>query len=132
MTDYSFPKALILKKSEQFRDIIKNGKSVQSECFVVYYVHEKELKFGFSASAKVTSKPKRNRLKRLAREVIRQTFRRYNPKAEIVIIAKPKALTEDFKNLVREIESVFQIIGKSQGITEDENVRDNGQHEVAH
>ena len=113
MNGYTLPKALILKKSEQFREIIQNGIYIQSECFVVYYLSQREVQFGFTVSKKIVNKPMRNRLKRILREAVRLAFRDYELRAGIVLIANSNLLNASHETIMKEIRRLFQQIEKS-------------------
>lgn len=113
MTGYTLPKALILKKSEQFREIIQNGINIQSECFAVYYLPNKQLQFGFTVSKKVENKPDRNRLKRILREAVRLCFREYELCAGIVLIANSNMRKISHEKVLSEIRRILLQIEKA-------------------
>jgi ribonuclease P protein component len=91
---------------------MQHGTSIHGECFTIFYLQDSELKIGFAVSNKIRTKPKRNRLKRMAREGVRCFFRQVSIHAHIVIIGKPRALLSNYLVIQKEIEQHFIEIEK--------------------
>ncbi len=103
MKKFTLPKAFILKKDDDFRDVINDGKPLQGECFTVFVRKCNSLRFGFAVNSKVKSKPKRNRLKRRTREAVRLLFRNYNLSADIVFIAREAMERAAHEKVMKEV-----------------------------
>jgi ribonuclease P protein component len=101
-----------LRRRSDFQDIYKNGQSLETRFFVLYYRQSAcpYHRLGITASRKVGSAVARNRVKRLFREM----FRRNRPRGplflDVVINARKSAarasyddLAEDYRRAVTQI-----------------------------
>ena len=79
--------------------VFSQGQNYHSEYFSVYFVKEIELRIGFTTKKDYKSKPTRNRMKRILRELWRKNYRKYKLPAHIVIVARTNILNADFKKL---------------------------------
>lgn len=105
MRDNSLPKSIILRASE-FHSVFEDGQFVKNEYFAIFFVKENDLKVGFAAPKKCGSKPVRNKLKRIGRELWRTNFRKYDLPAHLVIVVHKKNL--QIKHAIRE--RVFKLL----------------------
>lgn len=99
MRDNSLPKSIILKSSE-FHPVFKDGLFVHNEYFTIFFVRGTDLKVGFAAPKKCGSKPTRNKLKRIGRELWRTNYRKYDLPAHLVILVHVVNLT--VRHIIRE------------------------------
>ena len=110
MSNFKLPKQLILKKNVEFDRIFSQGRSIHKNYIAVFYIVEHDTKVGFTASKRVTSKPKRNRIKRRLRELWRLYFRNYNIPAHMVLLGKTEILSVTFSTLELEFCSLLKEI----------------------
>ena len=70
---FSFPRELILKKSETFKELYRQGSRLQGDLIALFYspVEEYPFRVGFSTRKKLGNAVRRNRARRLMREVFR-------------------------------------------------------------
>ena len=103
-----------LKKNRQFQLVYKTGKSYVNKYFVMY-VKENGLernRIGISVSKKVGNSVVRHRLTRLVRESYRLQEAMFNSGLDIVIVARIKAASVDYKK----IENSLLYLGKLHNI----------------
>ncbi|MBI3583218.1 MAG: ribonuclease P protein component [Nitrospinae bacterium] len=110
MDDESLSKRERLLKGWEFKGVFDKGWRIDKRFFVIYVV--KNLigftRIGLSIPKKIGSAVKRNRVKRILREVFRQNKERFLKSHDIVVVAKKGAEGLSF----REAEEIFLSIGK--------------------
>jgi ribonuclease P protein component len=80
-------KRLRLKKTKDYQRTFSYGKSYISRQVVIYLL-KGDTRFGFIASKKVGNSVRRNRAKRIMREVIRLNLYRIRPDYQFILIAR--------------------------------------------
>ena len=65
-------KQFFIKKHEEFSHIIKNGKFIKKQSFVIYYLPSEDNKvyFGIAVSKKLGNAVTRNKAKRIMRMIV--------------------------------------------------------------
>ena len=89
-----------IKSADEFNDIIKTGTKIYSPFFIIYY-KEKKLdnpRFGITQAKKFGKAYKRNRYRRILREIIRTNIKVFKNEYDYIIIMK-KCDTLDFKQI---------------------------------
>ena len=96
-------------KSYEFKNILKGGKSTDTEHFKVFICpnHFKKQRLGITTSRRVGTAVKRNRIKRLLREFFRLHKACLPPSSDILFIAKPGADTLDYTELRAELKDII-------------------------
>ncbi len=84
------------------REILKEGKKFETEYFNLYLKKRENLKIGFIANSKIGNPVRRNKAKRIIRELVRKNFK----KGDFVFILKKDII--DKSKL--EIEKIFERI----------------------
>ena len=90
-----------IKSADEFNDIIKNGTKIYSPFFIIYY-KEKKLdnpRFGITQAKKCGKAYKRNRYRRILREIIRTNIKVFKNEYDYIIIIMKKCDTLDFKQI---------------------------------
>ena len=79
-----------LKKEKEFSVIYNKGRKIHTNYTIVIYMEnrEKENKYGFVASKKTGNAVKRNRIKRLLKQVVRNHQSEFSHKYNYIFIAK--------------------------------------------
>ena len=90
-----------IKSADEFNDIIKTGTKIYSPFFIIYY-KEKKLdnpRFGITQAKKSGKAYKRNRYRRILREIIRTNIKVFKNEYVYIIIIMKKCDTLDFKQI---------------------------------
>ncbi|MEG6617231.1 ribonuclease P protein component [Peptococcaceae bacterium 1198_IL3148] len=100
-----------LKKNTEFRKIYNAGSSAADRFLVIYKLKSigGEPRIGFSISKKFGKAVKRNRTKRILREICRLNLDRFEKGFNYIIIVRMAAQNCDYKALEK---SVFRILEK--------------------
>jgi len=104
-------KSEIVKKSWEFDKIIKTGKSVKNNSFVIYYLDNSsnDKRFGISVSKKIGNAVTRNYYKRVIRKICDINKNIYSNGKDYIIIMRVRGLELSFKELN---EDVLELIRK--------------------
>ena len=80
----------IVKQNNEFNDIIKKGKYLKNEYFVIYYVdHEEDFpKFGLAVSKKCGNAVVRNKIKRQLRDLINRHKKLFSNTKNYIIMVR--------------------------------------------
>ena len=90
-----------IKSADEFNDIIKTVTKIYSPFFIIYY-KEKKLdnpRFGITQAKKFGKAYKRNRYRRILREIIRTNIKVFKNEYDYIIIIMKKCDTLDFKQI---------------------------------
>lgn len=90
-----------IKKNQDFKEVYNNGKSYANKLLVIYYLpNEKDYNnLGLSVSKKVGNSVVRNRIRRLIKESYRLNEDKIKKGYNIIIIAKVRSNSADFKSI---------------------------------
>jgi len=107
-------KLYIVKTTQQFEDIINNGRCMKNKYFVV---HEKDNnlkydRYGISVSKKLGNSVFRNKYKRIIRSILDNYKKLYINNKDYIIILRKDAIDVDFDILQ---ESLFSLINNKKG-----------------
>ena len=103
------PQLEIIKKRSTFLYVKNKGSFLKGKCFNVNYLEDSNLKdvifVGYIASKKIGNAVKRNRAKRLMRELVKKIIIKYGKiNSYYVLIAKPSLIYSKFSDLLIELE----------------------------
>lgn len=103
-----------LKKKQEFQDVIKNGKKIATDLFVIYYKEYDEInnsEVGISVSKKIEKLAvNRNKIKRQIKSFLKKYD--YSKKYKIVIIVRKKYTYKNIKEIELLKESLLKTINK--------------------
>ena len=90
-----------IKSADEFNDIIKTGTKIYSPFFIIYYKKKKldSPRFGITQAKKFGKAYKRNRYRRILREIIRTNIKVFKNEYDYIIIIMKKCDTLDFKQI---------------------------------
>lgn len=90
-----------IKSADEFNDIIKTGTKIYSPFFIIYYKDMKldNPRFGITQAKKFGKAYKRNRYRRILREIIRTNIKVFKNEYDYIIIIMKKCDTLDFKQI---------------------------------
>ena len=101
------PKLFTIKKRSTFVNIRNNGSFIKGKNINLQILHnqnlEKTIGVGYTASKKIGNAVKRNRAKRIMRELARKIIIYGKINSYYVLIAKSSLLGENFNNLLIEL-----------------------------
>ena len=101
-------KLFTIKKRSTFVAVRNSGSFIKSKNFNIQILHnqklEKSIGVGYTASKKIGNAVKRNRAKRIMRELARKIIIKGKINSYYVLIAKSSLLDETFNNLITELE----------------------------
>ena len=102
----------MIKNSDYFSNIIKNGKFQKNKNFVIYYIDkDKELpKFGIAVKKKIGKAYIRNRLKRQTREIIDKHKKEFKNNNDYIIMIRDGCLTSSFKEMDASLKELLERI----------------------
>lgn len=103
----------IVKKNQEFSNIIKIGKKLSSDIFYIYIVDNFRdyNRYGISVSKKVGNAVVRNKYKRRIKDIIDKENISFNGK-DIVIISRPKLKFCDYLYIKNNIIKLIGMIGE--------------------
>ncbi|KKK73422.1 hypothetical protein LCGC14_2893990, partial [marine sediment metagenome] len=113
MGKYSLRKNEHLRKNSDFRRVYSKGKSC-ADHFVVLFVLPNDLegnRIGLSVSKKIGKAVKRNRVKRLFREVYRLNKDKLIQGIDLICLARKDAVKLDFSKMERSILRLYKRAG---------------------
>lgn len=115
MRPNSLPKKIIIKSKKELQEIQKAGCRRSGELLVLYQVNaagETHPRFGFMAKGGTSKAFQRNRLKRIARELVRHNKDRF-ANLLTVISLKPSAIDKTFWQIKEDFDSLTAGLRKS-------------------
>ena len=91
----------IVKKSWEFDNIIKTGTMIKNDCFVIYWLNNKDNKkrFGISVSKKIGNAVTRNYYKRVIRKICDINKKLYSNGKDYIIIMRMRGQELSFNEL---------------------------------
>lgn len=104
-----------MTKKIDFKNVFAHGKSYTSKHVVVYIFRATTKRFGFIASKKVGNSVKRNRAKRLLREVVRLHLDKISGEYLMILIARNAINSTTY----REVEKSLLYVWKKAGIFDE-------------
>jgi len=110
MGKYSLKKSEHLRKNSDFKKVYAKGKSC-ADHFVVLFVLRNDLegnRIGLSVSKKIGKAVKRNRVKRLFREVYRLNKDKLIQGFDLIFLARKDAIKLDFHGMERSILRLYK------------------------
>ena len=110
MKRFSLGKEERLHKPPEFKRVFRDGKSQSTEHFKVFIFSSRTNKqrLGITTSRKIGAAVKRNRIKRLLRELFRTHKMLLPPSSDILFVAKKGADTLDCSGLFEELKILLK------------------------
>ena len=110
LLNYKFPKELKIRKTSEYEEIFGSSKRLRSKHFDILYVNNG---LGYSRAGLVVGKKnvrlavKRNRIKRVVREVFRNNKSLFDS-LDVVILAKKDSDTLNYSHVKQEFEEIIR------------------------
>jgi ribonuclease P protein component len=105
-----------LTSGAEFQAVFRHGKRIERPSLIVIWRdRERPRHAGFAVSRQVGSVASRNRARRRLREAYRVSRPLAPRRGDIVLVARPPALTAPFTVIVKDIENAFRAIRVTAG-----------------
>jgi ribonuclease P protein component len=91
---------------KRIREILKNGEKIETELFILYFKKREDLKIGFLISSKIGGSVKRNKIKRIIREIVRK----YLKKGDYLFVLKKNITEKGIDEIKKNFRKVFKEI----------------------
>ena len=100
-----FPKRIRIKRDKEFEEVVKKGEKKVGFRVVIYRLRENgsSLKFGIRVGKNIRKAVKRNRIKRILREILRKNKEKFSSQEKILIIYKSSDEDVTTEELQKEI-----------------------------
>ena len=113
---FSFPKAIRVRRSTDYRRIQGRGQKVRTRHLLVLSTRGRapESRFGLTVSRKVGNAVRRNEVKRWLRESIRRRRRDLEGRWDVVFIATPRAAQAGFEAIDADVAEALRRIPRAR------------------
>lgn len=101
-------KVNVIKKSDEFKKIMKTNKSLRTKYFYIYIDKNENdtYHFGLSVSKKIGNAVKRNKIKRQLREIISEND--YQKNIDCIIIVRREIKEASFSEIKEDLNEIFK------------------------
>lgn len=91
----------IVKKNQEFKEIIKNKKRFSNNLFVIYYNENKynKKRYGISVSKKIGNAVVRNKIKRQIKNIIDKNQNIFKNNQDYIIIVRKEILNYNYNEI---------------------------------
>ncbi|MBI3355052.1 MAG: ribonuclease P protein component [Nitrospirae bacterium] len=109
----TIPKNEWIKKTYEYRRVYEKGRRYHGDYIILFALNNSlnYSRMGISVGKKIGGSVKRNRIKRLIREIVRHMWADVVKEKDIVIVAKKEAAGIELKTLWADTERVFKKAG---------------------
>ena len=109
-------KLYIVKRKDEFDNIINSCPSIKNSSFVIYYKDNsfKYDRFGISVGKKIGNAVTRNYFKRKVRAIIDNYKKNYVNQRDYIIILRRSAIDKDFSELEKDFNKLMHNLGKDK------------------
>jgi ribonuclease P protein component len=107
------PKERRLRKRGEILSVLKKGKRIENDKIKIFYTEvREESKIGVSVKRKIVNSVKRNRIRRVLKEIFRKERENFKKRVNMMIIVKKDISGEEYKR----VEKDFKKIIKKRGL----------------
>ena len=94
-------KELRIKNKIEFDNFVKNTKYLKNSFFVIHYSKKKQAKtrFGIAVGKSIGNAVKRNKLKRRAKEIIKETINLFQKDLDYIIIIRKRCVELNYNEM---------------------------------
>lgn len=111
------PKIETLKKREEFKEVLKKGKVLKADYFLIYILPNSSSKnrIGFILNKKIGKISKRNLIRRRLRGAYRELLPQMRSGYDLVVIGRRRILEADFQDILKTLKkTILPIICKEE------------------
>jgi ribonuclease P protein component len=108
MKKEGFPREIRIKKKYEFDEILKKGKKISGENLTLYRLdtNQGKQKFGIKLNKKIKGAVKRNRIKRLLREILRKNKNKFRESEKVLVFYRSDTVKVSYRDLLSEFENL--------------------------
>ena len=112
--DQSFPRSCRLTSRRQFISVYEKGRRVSSSSFVLFGLPntQGECRLGITVTRKIGGAVRRNRIKRVLRDIFRRNRFELSPPLDLVVNARPPIVGAESAALEREFLKTFSRLAR--------------------
>lgn len=94
-----------IKDKKEFQEILNKGKKIYSPFFLIYYKpkRKEESRFGFTQVKKFGKAYKRNKFRRIFREIVRNNQNKFQKNYDYIIIILKKCETLKYQEIEEKV-----------------------------
>ena len=113
MIEFSFPKEERIRKAIDFNRICQGGKKKVVDKFILFFDTNSlsKTRFGIAVGRKTKPAVRRNRIKRIVREVLRLNKHKIREGLDIVVLVKKVPIELNFHQVSRDLLNAFEKAG---------------------
>ena len=113
-TDHRFPRSCRLTSRRQFISVYEKGRRVSSSSFVLFGLPNDhgECRLGITVTRKIGSAVRRNRIKRVLRDIFRRNRAELSPPLDVVVNARAPIVGAESSALEREFLKTFSRLAR--------------------
>lgn len=117
-------KKFVVKKAQDFDDIINRGYSKKNSSFAIYYKNNdiKYDRYGISVGKKLGNAVFRNKYKRKIRAIVDNYKKDYVNTKDYIIILRRSAVDKNFQELTEDFNKLMHSIGKESINEKEKNI----------
>ncbi len=108
---FGFPKRDRIRKSSEFRRVFGKRRIFCTEHLKLYVLKSRESRLGLAVSKRLGKAVKRNRIKRILREIFRKNREKFDYQADIIIKPEPSFSMLEYKEAERVVCALFKQAG---------------------
>ncbi|MFH0931357.1 MAG: ribonuclease P protein component [Candidatus Zixiibacteriota bacterium] len=115
MKKEGFPKSLRIKRKKEWEEVMRKGVRVFGQNLILLRLEtqEENIKFGIGVSSGLKGAVKRNRVKRILREVIRKNKEKFFPGERVILIYRSKEKAIRYNEILTEFLDLVKLKQKS-------------------
>jgi ribonuclease P protein component len=104
MKEEGFPESIRIKRKKEWQEVVKKGERLLSKNLSILRLktEEKKTKFGIRIRSGIKGAVKRNRIKRLLREIIRKNKEKFSPGEKVILIYRSREVGIGYQELLNE------------------------------
>jgi len=102
----------IIKSQKQFNLLIKTGRFIKNDDYVIYYKENnlKKIRYGIAVSSKLGNAVTRNKLKRQTKEIVDKLNYLFKNNKDYIIMIRKGCLENSFHERIEKLEKLFKEI----------------------
>ncbi len=104
MKEEGFPGSIRIKRKKEWQEVVKKGERLLSQNLSILRLktEEKKAKFGIGIRPGIKGAVKRNRIKRLLREILRKNKEKFSPGEKVILSYRSREVEIGYQELLNE------------------------------